>query len=186
MRLTQAVPECDAAAPSDKLSNACYESASTPGDLVRKLFDEQKLSPLIIPHGSSWGFYTPPGTTWDKALLAKERPEHFRVVELYSGHGNSEEYRPWKEVNLNSDGNSATCPQPTANFTPSCWRAGEIIRERCLKSGVSMSDCEKRATQARDDYANMGVAGHLAVGGETLNQVRPDKSGGTGHDDSHE
>ncbi|MEQ1867287.1 MAG: DUF3604 domain-containing protein, partial [Micropepsaceae bacterium] len=167
MRLTQAVPECDAAAPSDKLSNACYESASTPGDLVRKLFDEQKLSPLIIPHGSSWGFYTPPGTTWDKALLAKERPEHFRVVELYSGHGNSEEYRPWKEVNLNSDGNSATCPQPTANFTPSCWRAGEIIRERCLKSGVSMSDCEKRATQARDDYANMGVAGHLAVGGET-------------------
>ena len=167
MRLTQAVPDCETGTSSDKLSNACYESAANPGDLVRKLFDEQKLNPLIIPHGSTWGFYTPPGTTWDKALLAKERPDNFRLVEIFSGHGNSEEYRSWNDVTLNSDGLTASCPQPTAGYTPSCWRAGEIIRERCLKSGVSMADCDKRAAQARDDYANMGVAGHLAVGGET-------------------
>lgn len=166
MRLTQAVPECDANTSSDKLSNACYETAANPGDLIRKLFDEQKLRPLVIPHGSTWGLYTPPGTTWDKALLGKERPEQFGLIEIYSGHGNSEEYRSWKDVSLNSDGLTASCPQPAAGYTPSCWRAGEIIRERCIKSGVSMADCDKRAAQARDDYANMGVAGHLAVGGE--------------------
>jgi hypothetical protein len=167
MRLTQAVPECDAATPSDKLSKECFETADNPGDLTRKLFDEQKLSPLIIPHGSTWGFYTPPGTTWDKALLAKEHPDRFPLIEIYSGHGNSEEYRSWKDVNLAANGQGASCPEPKPNYTPSCWRAGEIIYERCAKTGAPTTDCEKRAAQARDDYANMGVAGHIAIGGET-------------------
>lgn len=167
MKLTQAVPECDAKAPSDQLPKDCYETANTPGDLARKLYDEQKLQPLIIPHGSSWGFYTPPGTTWDKALLQKERPDTFKVVEIYSGHGSSEEYRSWKDVVLSADGQSATCPQPTSAYTPSCWRAGEIIRERCLKAGVAMADCDKRAADARLNAANMGVAGHRAIDGET-------------------
>ena len=30
-----------------------------------------------------------------------------------------------------------------------------------------MADCEKRAADARENYANMGVAGHLSIGGET-------------------
>jgi hypothetical protein len=166
LRLTQAVPDCDRGTPSDKLSKECYETAPTPGELVRRL-DEQKLNPLIIPHGSSWGMYTPPGTTWGKSLVAAEQPAKFSLVEIYSGHGNSEEFRAWKEIQLNADGQTASCPEPTPNYTPSCWRAGEIIRERCLKSGVNTADCDKRAAQARDDYANMGVAGHLAVGGET-------------------
>ncbi len=167
LRLTQAVPDCDAKTSSDQLPNTCYEEALTPADLIRKLVDEQKLQPLIIPHGSTWGFYTPPGTTWDKSLVAKERPGYFRLIEIYSGHGNSEEYRPWKDVVMNPDGKSATCPQPTDTYLPSCWRAGEIIRERCLKAGTAAPECEKRAAQARDDSANMGVAGHLAVSGET-------------------
>ena len=167
MRLTQGVPECAAGTPSNELPGSCYEAAETPGDLVRKLYDELKLQPLIIPHGSSWGFYTPPGTNWNKALLQKERPEAFKLVELFSGLGNSEEYRSWKDVELSADGQSASCPQPQGAFKPSCWRAGEIILERCLKAGVSMADCEKRAAQAREDYASMGVAGHLSVGGES-------------------
>jgi hypothetical protein len=167
MRLTQNVAECDANTPSNELPSSCYESANTPGDLVRKLVDEQKLQPLIIPHGTSWGFYTPPGTNWQKALAQKERPGFFKLIEIYSGHGNSEEYRSWKDVELSADGQNAKCPAPTSNYTPSCWRAGEIIRERCLKTGVSMADCEKRAVEARDNYANMGVAGHISIGGET-------------------
>ncbi len=167
LRLTQAIPDCDAKTPSDQLSRECYETATTPGELVRRLYDQQKLNPLIIPHGSSWGFYTPPGTTWDKALKAGEHPSKFTLVEIYSGHGNSEEYRAYKDVTLNPDGRTASCPQPTDTYLPSCWRAGEIIRDRCMKAGAAAADCEKRAVQARDDYANMGVAGHVAIGGET-------------------
>ena len=38
--------------------------------------------------------------------------------------------------------------------------------ERCLKAGQKEEVCAKRADEARLDYANMGIAGHLVVGGE--------------------
>jgi len=112
------VPSCDPDKPSNELPADCFEEAATPGELVRRL-DQQGLDPLIIPHGSSWGFYTPPGTTWDKSLAASEHPEKFTLIEIYSGHGNSEEYRAWKEIIPNADGTSATCPPPTQDYLPS-------------------------------------------------------------------
>jgi hypothetical protein len=160
------VPSCDSALSSDKLPVDCFEEAATPGELVRRL-EEQGLDPLIIPHGSSWGFYTPPSTTWDKSLAPAERPEKFSLIEIYSGHGNSEEFRSWKEVVPNADGTSATCPPPSPGYLPSCWRAGDIILERCLKTGQTDEVCRQRADEARLAYANMGVAGHLVIGGET-------------------
>lgn len=166
IRKIQEVPDCDPTLSSDLLPANCFEQASTPGELVRRL-DEQKLSPLIIPHGASWGFYTPPGVTWDKALDAGERPERFTLIEIYSGHGNSEEYRSWRDVLPNADGMTATCPAPSSTYTPSCWRAGDIIEARCRAAKIAPAECAKRAQQARTDYANMGVAGHLAVTGET-------------------
>ena len=45
--------------PSNELPDDCFEEARDPGELVRRL-EEQSLRPIIIPHGSSWGFYTPP------------------------------------------------------------------------------------------------------------------------------
>jgi hypothetical protein len=164
-RLTQAAPDCDSHTTSDKLPTSCFESAARPSDLVRKLVDEQKLNPLIIPHGTSWGFYTPPGTTWNKALDPKERPDAFRFVEIFSGHGNSEEYRSWQDVVPGAGGAPAVCPRPVPSYTPSCWRAGEIIRNRCLKAKINAEECEKRAAKARDDYADMGRSGFLSVPG---------------------
>lgn len=164
IKRVQSVPDCDAAAKSSALPPDCYEQAATPGDLVRRL-EEQNLSPLIIPHGSSWGFYTPPGTSWQKSLKADQRPEAFSLIEVYSGHGNSEEYRPWRDVILSQDGQSATCPAPTKTYLPSCWRAGEIIKERCHATNVDAAECERRAEAARAAYANMSIAGHLAVRG---------------------
>ena len=167
LRKVREVPACRADATSGELPADCYEQAATPGELVRRL-DEQGLDPLVIPHGSTWGFYTPPGTTWDKALKAAERPERARLIEIYSGHGNSEEYRSWREIlpgRPGRDGPTAQCPRPTATYTPSCWRAGEIVEARCRAEGGS--DCARRAAVARWAHANMGVAGHLAVKGET-------------------
>lgn len=166
IRNIRQVPACDPTLRSDQLPRDCFEEAATPGELVRRL-EEQGLDPLVIPHGSSWGFYTPPGTTWDKSLAPSERPEVFSLIEIYSGHGNAEEYRPWKDVNLGTDGMSATCPEPTRDYLPSCWRAGDIIMERCLKTGQDEAVCAQRAGEARLAYANMGVAGHLVIGGET-------------------
>ncbi|NOT39431.1 MAG: DUF3604 domain-containing protein [Alphaproteobacteria bacterium] len=164
MAATNAVADCDAGIPSDKLPKDCVEAARTPGDLVRKLFDEQRLSPLIIPHGTTWGFYTPAGTTWAKALNSKERPDKFPLIEVYSGHGNSEEYRAWEEVSTASDGKQ-TCPDATADHLPGCQRAGQIIMERCQKAKIATSECEKRAAQARQNYVDMQAFGHLAAPG---------------------
>jgi hypothetical protein len=159
-------PACDPKTPSNLLPADCMESAPTPGDLVRRLMDEQKLAPLIIPHGSSWGMYTPPGSNWTKALSPANRPEQLRLVELNSGHGNSEEYRSWNEVNIESAGQQS-CPAPQQGYTPSCWRAGEIMLERCTKAGLPQKECEARAARARQNYVDMGVGGHKSVPGVT-------------------
>ena len=158
------VPTCSQDISSDKLSDDCYEFAHTPGDLIRKL-EEQSLDPLVIPHGSTWGFYTPPTTTWDKQLKPDMRPEAFKIIEIMSGHGNSEEYRSYQQIL--GDINNPTCPQPTEGFLPTCWRAGQIIESRCLNEGESISECQKRAEKAREFTANVGIAAHILVLGET-------------------
>jgi hypothetical protein len=165
IRNAQKVPDCPADRASKDLPADCFEQAATPGDLIARL-ESQGLSPLIIPHGSSWGFYTPQGTSWDKQLAPDMRPEAFRLIEVFSGHGNSEEYRPWRDVEFSEDGQSAVCPPPVAGYVPSCWRAGEIIAERCRAEGAAAPACEERAAAARANAANMGIAFHLSISGE--------------------
>jgi hypothetical protein len=76
-----------------------------------------------------------------------------------SGHGNSEQFRPFREVLVAEDG-SRSCPAPNAGYLPSCWRAGEIIAERCAAEGLPESECDARAAEARqlfvDAYRNGG------------------------------
>ncbi len=163
---TRAVPDCDPNLSSVDLPPNCYELAADPGDLVTRL-NVQKLDYLLIPHGTTWGFYTPPGTSFDKQLKAKMHPEKQTLIEIMSGHGNSEEYRPWRAITIVDDkGLVATCPRPSANYLPSCWQAGEIIRSRCMKAGETPEECEARAIKTRDSYANLGVAGHTIISGE--------------------
>ena len=169
LTITADAPRCDLNTPSDQLPKTCMETAATPGDLARKLFDEQKLSPLIIPHGTSWGFYTPAGTTWAKSLEAKQRPEMFSLIEVYSGHGNSEEYRSWNDVMIDSAG-KASCPRPTTDYLPSCWRAGEIILERCHAARIDDATCQANAAKARQNYVDMQAAGHLTIAGVRFDQ----------------
>ena len=120
---------------------------------------------IVIPHGNTWGFYSPPSITLDKQLEPAFNDENLQILfEIMSGHGNSEEYRPWRALEQDDEGN-LTCPEPSSNYLPSCWRAGEIIYERCIDEGLQENTCLVRAEEARDNYAVMGVAGHLTIPG---------------------
>jgi hypothetical protein len=130
------------------LPDDCRESAVTPGDLFAKL-DDWGFDSLVIPHGTTWGFYTPLGSSWDKQLtLANHDPDRQKIVEVFSGHGNSEEVRPFREIVFDADG-LPSCPAPDHGFLPSCWRAGEIIEARCQGEGESADECADRAARAR-------------------------------------
>ena len=158
------IPFCEQGVSSDLLPNDCYESANTPEDLFIKL-KELDIPSIVIPHGNTWGFYSPPGTNLDKQLEPGFHDSNVQILfEVMSGHGNSEEYRPWRAVNYNSDG-AAYCPEPSSDYLPSCWRAGEIIKERCLKEGSSVLACEEKELIARKDYLNAQAAGHTTVQG---------------------
>lgn len=166
------VDMCDPAIPSSKLPATCTEVAKSPDILMAKLVD-QGLDPLIIPHGTTWGFYTPTGTTWDKALRTNMRPERYNLIEIYSGHGNAEEYRKVgmpKRSRLSETEFAGSCVPPTGRYIPSCWKAGEIIRKRCLAENLGEAECESRAVTARENYAGVGQAGYLTVPG-----VKPDE-----------
>ncbi|MCF6293331.1 MAG: DUF3604 domain-containing protein [Robiginitomaculum sp.] len=162
------VPDCNPNTPSNQLPLDCYEQAADPGELANRL-DQQAIDYLLIPHGTTWGFYTPPGTSFDKQLLPQMRPEKQTLIEVMSGHGNTEEYRSWRSIDvIDVDKLLSSCPAPSKNYLPSCWQAGEIIRDRCLKTGQSNDECEARAIKTRELYANLSVAGHIIVSGDEI------------------
>jgi hypothetical protein len=161
---------CDADTPPAELPASCFEIAETPGGLVDSL-EAQNLDPLIIPHGTSWGFYTPTGVTFDKHLKAENRPEKMELVEIMSGHGNSEEYRPWRAaLDYDLETMLGVCPLPTKDYLPVCWRAGEIIKSRCLDDGDGEAVCEARAAKTRSLTAGRSVAAHLSIPGAQIEE----------------
>ncbi len=159
-------PRCADGVPVRDLPDDCREHAADPGELLRKLDDWGHRS-LVIPHGTTWGMYTPQGSGYAKQLTPEfTHPVRQRLVEVYSGHGNTEEYRSWREVLIDEEGDRH-CPMPRDDFLPGCWHAGEIIRSRCLSAGESEDECESRAVEARQYYADADAGlGHLAVPGQ--------------------
>jgi hypothetical protein len=98
VREVMGVPECPTGVPSPELPRDCREVASTPEVLFRKL-REWGFESMVIPHGTTWGFYTPREYLWDKQLSeAQHDPDFQRLVEVFSGHGNAEEYRDYTPV----------------------------------------------------------------------------------------
>tara|TARA_B100000953_G_scaffold31139_2_gene24991 strand:- start:2179 stop:4425 length:2247 start_codon:yes stop_codon:yes gene_type:complete len=143
----------------------CLAVAKNPRELFSQL-EETQLDSIVIPHGTTWGIYTPPGE--DLALQLEKGmhdPKRQILMEVFSGHGNSEEYRNWRAVKKDESG-KYTCPTPFEGYTPSCWHAGEIIFERCLDTGIDRSECSERASLARKYYVESeSVAGFKAVSG---------------------
>jgi hypothetical protein len=160
------VPACAPGVPVRDLPADCLEAASTPAELFAKL-DDWGYESIVIPHGTTWGYTTPPGASWD-GQLSREQHDPLRqiLVEVYSGHGNSEEYRSWNDVIRAPDG-SVGCPRPRDDYLPSCWRAGEIARARCLGDGQAPEECSRRAARARADHVASGLFGSLTVPDQT-------------------
>jgi hypothetical protein len=160
------VANCPTEGASPDLPVDCRESAATPDALFRKL-GEWGVNAMVIPHGTTWGLYTPPGYLYDKQLEAKHSdPKWQQLIEVFSGHGNSEEYRAFRAVQEGEDG--PVCPKPTEGYEPCCWRAGEIIRSRC--DNPLSEECDERVNAAQQNYVRVGVAGHLTLPGTDLTE----------------
>jgi len=153
-----ATPRCPKGVDTRSLPADCHETAPTPDLLFEKLA-QWGGDTLVIPHGMTWGLYTPPGTSVDKQLTrANHDPQRQWLIEIMSGHGNSEEYRSWRELELDERG-EPVCPAPTADYLPCCWRAGEIMRERC--GDLPEQECETRVERAKRFALEASVSPHL-------------------------
>jgi hypothetical protein len=151
-------PPCPSAIPSPELPPDCLESAATPEDLFRKL-DEWGFDSLVIPHGLAWGIHAPPGARLDNQLTSTQHdPGRQRLLEISSGHGNGEEFRDLAEYRIDEDGNRI-CPEPTAGYLPCCWRAGELMRQRC--EDPDTAECESKVREAHRFALEGGVSPHL-------------------------
>ncbi len=122
----------------------CHEIANTPTELFEKL-EQGGYDALVIPHGLAWGTTNPVGADF-KYQMDHLNSKYQRLLEVYSGHGNSEVYR---NVSVTRAGDTQ-CPEPAIGYTPCCWQAGAIIKQRCeLKGG---DDCDVRADKTRKLY----------------------------------
>ena len=63
----QATPICPEGVNTRDLPVDCYEEANNPNILFQKLKDWETPY-MVIPHGTTWGFYTPPTSDWKKQL----------------------------------------------------------------------------------------------------------------------
>jgi hypothetical protein len=162
------VPVCPENVDTKALPDNCFEVALRPEDLSRKL-DEWGFDALVIPHGTAWGLSNPPSADWAHELTpAIADDPRQKLIEVYSGHGNSEQYRSWREYLIGPHGEKV-CPAPTPDYLPMCWQAGRIIRARCDAQHLPAEECERRERETRqrelDAPVGFAAAGFLAVPG---------------------
>jgi len=140
-----------------QLPAGCQEVAPAP-DVLHEKLDQWGFDVLEIPHGMTWGTYTPVRSDIAKHLDPRHfDPEKQVLIEIMSGHGNSEEFRSFSAVEQRADG-TRVCPEPTPDYLPCCWQAGEIMRGRC--GDLSSEECERRVELARQYSANTDVRAH--------------------------
>lgn len=155
---------CDSTVPYSELPDDCMVLTKTPSGLFSML-EQWGGESIVIPHGNTWGLYTPASSSWDKQLLGDQHDEERQILmEVFSGHGNSEEYRDFSAVKFDDKG-KAYCPESQANYQPGCQRAGEIIKERCLAKGNKDASCDVKAEQAKQFFVESGTMNFMTVPG---------------------
>jgi len=146
---------CPHGVDSRALPPDCRETADTPAELFEKLAQWGGES-LVIPHGLAWGIHAPPAARLDNQLTAEQHDSsRQRLLEIFSGHGNGEEYRSWLDRPA-AGTEPEICPPPSEGFLACCWQAGEIMRRRC--GDLPAPECEARVERARRLALEAGVA----------------------------
>ena len=151
---SKSVPICVQDVPTTELPTNCREVALTPGDLYRKL-NEWGFDSMIIPHGLAWGTTNPLRGDFRNQLDQYEQ-RYQNLLEVYSGHGNSEVFEDFQRVGFSVDG-AAYCPEATENFTPCCQQAGIIIRNGC--EDPASSGCAQQVADAVEAFVELGATG---------------------------
>jgi hypothetical protein len=144
------------------LPEGCIDVATTPDVLFEKL--EQWGAPaIVIPHGLAWGITNPPAAdAVNQIAPPMHDPRWQRLIEVYSGHGNSEVFVDFERESLDADGRGV-CPAPTDRFEPCCHRAGEIARARCEDPATGA--CAENVAAVREEVARlqMGLGRYLGT-----------------------
>jgi len=159
LRGLAARPVCEDGVDSRELPATCNEVAETPAVLNEKLV-QWGVPALIIPHGTTWGVYTPATTS----IAMNLTPHNFdpgmqKLIEIASGHGNSEEYRPWREFDVGWRGRKV-CEPPSEDYLPCCWQAGVIARQQCGEPGsYACEQAVKRAQRKAMNRYGIGLSG---------------------------
>ena len=77
------------------------------------------------------------------------------LLEVFSGHGNSEIFEDFQRV-ASSENGDLYCPPATDNFTPCCQQAAVITRSLC--DDPTSLDCEQQVTDAVSAFVVRGAA----------------------------
>ncbi|MFK7977548.1 MAG: DUF3604 domain-containing protein [Halioglobus sp.] len=157
---------CEDDVPVSDLANDCREVALTPATLYRKL-DEWGFDSLVIPHGLAWGTTNPPTADF-RNQLDQHQPRYQKLLEVYSGHGNSEVFEDFVRIGFDESGNRF-CPEPTENFTPCCAQAQVIARSNCAEPGSTACD-ETVATTLAAFLEKGSPAGRTVLPEATMNE----------------
>lgn len=155
----QKMKTCPPGVDTRKLPKDCFEVAPDSTTLFEKL-NQGGYEALVIPHGTAWGLHVPQRTDWKSQLTAKADDQKYqRLFEVYSGHGSSEQWKPFNEPVL--ENGKLVCPAPTKDYLACCWRAGEIVAERC--GDPASKACQAEAAAARERFMAAGLRGFRTV-----------------------
>lgn len=163
---SRSTPACEDDVPVARLPNDCREVALTPTTLYRKL-DEWGFDSLVIPHGLAWGTTNPPAADF-RNQLDEHQQNYQKLLEIYSGHGNSEVFENFQRIGIDETG-ERFCPDATENFVPCCAQAQVIARSECAEPDSTACNESVAATLAA--FLEKGAQGGRTVLPEaTLNQ----------------
>ncbi|MFP6625488.1 MAG: DUF3604 domain-containing protein [Deltaproteobacteria bacterium] len=158
-------PICEEGVDVRELGPDCQEGATTPAVLFEKL-SQWDFDTIVIPHGNAWGLYTPARLGWHKQLAGGNHgPDKQTLIEVFSGHGNAEEYRRWRPDTVDDNGNPL-CPLPIPGYESCCWRAGEIVRSRC--ENPDSESCQAKVDEAVQNYIHNGLMARTSTIGGTV------------------